>query len=72
MSAIISLIIWLLVIGILYWLVLYVIQTIPIPDPPARFIKIALTVILVLVLLNIILNLFGISTGVGVPKLTTQ
>lgn len=67
----INLIIWLLVVGIVYWLVLYVIQAIPIPDPPARFIRIALTVILVLVILNLILQMIGVNTGVRLPA-TTQ
>lgn len=67
--ALINLIIWLLVVGIIYWLVIYVIQTIPIPDPPARFIKIALTVILVLVILNLLLNMIGVQTGLDTPRL---
>jgi uncharacterized membrane protein (DUF373 family) len=67
--AVINIIIWLLVVGILYWLLIYVIQAIPIPDPPARFIKIAATVLLVLIILNLILGLIGINTGVDMPKL---
>ena len=40
-----------MVLGLLYWLVIYVIDTIPIPDPPARIIKIALMVLMVLVII---------------------
>jgi hypothetical protein len=69
--SLINLIIWLLVVGIIYWLAIYVIQAVPIPDPPARFIKIALTVILVLVIINLLLNLVGVSTGFDVPRVTT-
>lgn len=65
--ALITLIVWLLIVGIVYWLALYVIQAVPIPDPPARFIRIALTVILVLVILNLILNMVGM--GVSTPLL---
>jgi hypothetical protein len=68
-TAIINLIIWLVIVGILYWVVLYVIETIPIPDPPARFIRIALTVILVLVILNLLLNMIGVSTGFDTPRI---
>jgi heme A synthase len=61
-----------LIIGIVYWLVMYVIDAIPIPDPPARFVKIAATVLLVLFILNIILGMIGVSTGIDVPKVTAQ
>ena len=68
-SALITLIIYLLVIGLIYWLVIYVIDTIPIPDPPARIIKIALMVLLVLVIIILLLQMIGMSTGVNLPKL---
>jgi TRAP-type C4-dicarboxylate transport system permease small subunit len=71
-GAIITLIIYLLVIGLLYWLVLYVIDAIPIPDPPARIIKIALMVLMVLVIIVLLLNLLGVGTGLDVPKLHIQ
>lgn len=68
--ALISLIIYLLVVGLLYWLVIYVIDSVPIPDPPARIIKIALMVLLVLVIIVLLLNMLGVGTGVSLPKLT--
>ena len=70
-AALINLIIYLIVLGLLYWLVTYVIDTIPIPDPPARFIKLALMVLLVLIVIVLILELLGSGmTGVNLPKLT--
>lgn len=68
--ALIQLIIWLLVVGILYWVVIYVLDAIPIPDPPNRIIKIVLAVVLALAVLLMLLNLMGINTGVNMPKLT--
>lgn len=68
-STLITLIIVLLVVGILLWLCWYVIDSIPIPDPPARFIKLAIVVIAVLVVVVYLLNFAGIATGVDVPKL---
>lgn len=62
-SALLTLIIYLLVLGMLYWLVIYVIDNVPIPDPPARIIKIALMVLLVLVVIMLLLNLLGIGVG---------
>ena len=68
-AALINLIIYLLVLGLLYWLVLYVIDTIPIPDPPARIIKIALMVLMVLVIIMLLLQLIGAGGDLRLPKL---
>lgn len=68
-GALITLIIYLLVLGLLYWLVIYVLDTIPIPDPPNRIIKIALMVLMVLIIIVLLLNLIGAGTGINLPKL---
>jgi hypothetical protein len=69
-GALLQLIIYLLVLGILYWLVVYVIDAIPIPDPPNRIIKLVLAVVLAIVIILMLLNLLGISTGgLNLPKL---
>jgi hypothetical protein len=68
-SALITLIIYLLVIGLLYWVVIYVIDAIPIPDPPNRIIKIALMVLLVLVIIVLLLNLIGVGGNLQLPRL---
>jgi hypothetical protein len=70
-GTLITLIVYLLVIGILLWLVWYIIDAIPIPDPPARFIKLAVIVICVLVAVVILLDFAGISTGWNVPRLNS-
>jgi hypothetical protein len=62
-AALINLIIILLVVGILYWLLIWVIQSVPIPDPPARLIRIALTVLMVIIVVLLLLNLIGIDIG---------
>ena len=67
-GALINLIIVLLVVGILLWLVFYVIDAIPIPDPPARFIKLAIIVVAVLVIIGVMLNFAGVS-GLDVPQI---
>jgi len=68
-GVLVSLIIYLLVVGILMWLVYFVIDAIPIPDPPARFIKIAIVVLAVLVVVLMLLNFTGIHTGIDMPKM---
>jgi hypothetical protein len=67
--ALLTLIIYLAVVGLLYWLLIYVIDAIPIPDPPARIIKIVAMVILVLIIISLLLNLLGVSTGLDLPRL---
>ena len=68
-ATVITLIIYLAVIGLLYWLVIWVIDAIPIPDPPARIIKILAMVVLVLIVIVLLLNLIGANTGINLPKL---
>jgi glucan phosphoethanolaminetransferase (alkaline phosphatase superfamily) len=68
-GGLISLIVWLLVVGILYLLVVWVIDSIPVPDPANRIIKLVLGVLLALVVVVMLLDLVGIGTGVNMPKL---
>lgn len=70
-AALINLIVYLLVLGLLYWLVIYIVDTVPIPDPPARIIKIALMVLMVLVVILLLLDLVGVGSGLDLPRLTT-
>jgi hypothetical protein len=72
-GALINLIIYVLVFGILYWLLVYVIQTIPIPDPAARIIKLVVMVVAVIVIILLLLQMVGIGGGGGglnLPKIT--
>ena len=68
-SALITLVVYLLVLGILWYLADYVIRAIPVPDPPARIIRIVLVVIFCLIAIVLLLNLIGVSTGVDLPRL---
>jgi len=70
-GALINLIIYLLVLGILIWLVMYVIDAIPIPDPAGRMIKLAVMVVAVIVIILLLLQLIGMggSGGFSLPKL---
>ena len=67
--SLINLIVWLVVIGIIYWLVIWLIDAIPIPNPPARMIKIGVMVVMVLVIILFLLNFLGIQTGLDVPRI---
>jgi ABC-type multidrug transport system permease subunit len=69
-SIIINIIIWALIAGILYYLAIWVLDAVPVPDPPKRLIKILVTVLLVLFIVQLLLGLVGVDTGVRVPRLT--
>jgi hypothetical protein len=73
-GALLSLIIYLLILGLLYWLVIWVIDSIPIPDPPNRIIKLVLGVVIAIVVILMLLNLLGIGVGgdIHMPKVNVQ
>jgi len=66
-ALLINLIIYLLVIGILYWLVIYVIDAIPLPQPANRVAKLVLTVLVVLVIILLLLQVAGVDLGPHLP-----
>jgi len=68
-SALFTLLIYLVILGILYWAVDFAIANIPIQEPIARFIRIILVVIFALILVSLLLGLVGVSTGVDLPRL---
>jgi len=67
--ALIQLIIWLLVVGILYWIAVYVVDNF-VPEPPRRIVKVVLLVIIALAVVLMLLNLIGVDTGM--PRLVPQ
>ena len=67
--SIIGIVIYLLVLVVIYVLIDYVLKAVPVPDPPARIIRIVVVVIFCLIVINILLRLAGVSTGVGLPGL---
>jgi len=68
-GALITLIVYLLVLGVIWYLVDYVIGAIPVPDPPARIIRILLVVLFCIIIIVLLLNFIGVSTGVSLPKM---
>jgi len=68
-GALITLVVYLLVLGVIWYLVDYVIGAIPVPDPPARIIRILLVVLFCIIIIVLLLNFIGVSTGVSLPKM---
>ena len=67
-GTLLSLIVYLLVLGVLLWLVFYVLAQFPPPEPIARIVKVVITIIAVLIALALALQLLG-GVGISVPRL---
>ena len=66
-GALIHLVIYLIVIGIIVWLLLYLIDAIPLPEPFNRVARVCIIVLGVLIVILLLLQLVG--TDVGMPRL---
>lgn len=67
-SALITLLVYLLILGILWYVIDFVIRTLPVPDPFARIIKIVVVVIFCLIMISLLLSLIGVG-GIDLPRL---
>jgi amino acid transporter len=68
-SALITLIVYLLILGILIWLVYYVVDAIPLPEPINRIVKLAVVVVCALIVIVLLLNLLGAGVNIDLPKI---
>lgn len=62
-GALLTLIVYALVLGLIYWLADYLLGVFPLPDPAGRVVRAALVVIIVLVLIGLLLDMVGVATG---------
>lgn len=67
-GVLINLIIWLIILGIIWFVIDAILKAFPIPDPPGRLIRIGVTALVALFALLLVLNLLGVATPVAVPK----
>ena len=72
-GGLINFIIWMLVVGILYLLLIWVIDSVPIPDPANRIIKLVAVVVICLVAILLLLNIIGMGpSGLDMPQIKVQ
>ena len=64
-STLIQLVIYIVVVGVIFWLLRYLIANVPMDEPFRRIANIALTVIGVLIVVLILLNFLGFDLGVA-------
>jgi hypothetical protein len=60
------LVIYILILGLVFWLLHYVISMLPIPEPFATVARVILGVVAVIIVILLLLQLVG---GAGLPKL---
>ena len=59
-TALLSLVIYIVVVGLIIWMLTYLIDVVPLPAPFNRVAKIALTVVGVLIVILLLLNFIGV------------
>jgi hypothetical protein len=62
-TGLVYLLVYLLIVGVLLWLALYIIQTLPLPSPFAQVARVVVTVIGCLILVLMLLNFLGLMPG---------
>lgn len=67
-TGLVMLVIYIIVLGLVIWLLSYLVDVIPLPDPFNRVAKIAIMVIGVLIVILLLLNFIGVLDG-GPPRL---
>jgi hypothetical protein len=67
-TSLVYLVIYIIVIGLIIWLLLYVIDIVPLPEPFHRVARIAIMVIGVLIVILLLLNFIG-AIEPGLPRL---
>ena len=70
-GAIINLIIYILILGILYYLFVYVVDQF-VPEPPQRILKVAAIVVFCIIIILLLLDLIGGIGGVNLPKINVN
>jgi ABC-type Na+ efflux pump permease subunit len=66
--SLLTLVIYVLILGLLYWLCDYLLKLFPLPDPLDRIVRAIVIVILVLILISILLSVLGAGYDVGLPR----
>jgi hypothetical protein len=66
-SSLIGLVVYLIVIGLVFWLLNYLVDNVPMDEPFRRIAKIALMVVAVLIVIILLLDFIGVL-GPGLPR----
>lgn len=67
-GALLTLVIYALILGLLYWLCDYLLGVFPLPEPMNRIVRAAVIIIMVLILISILLGVLGAGYDLGLPR----
>jgi len=67
LSALITLVVYILVLGLVVWLLTFLIDAIPLPEPFNRVAKVVLMAVSILIVIVLLLQFAGIDAGL--PKM---
>jgi hypothetical protein len=66
--SLLTLVVYILILGLLYWLCDYLLGLFPLPEPMNRIVRAIVIVVLVLILISILLNVLGAGYDLGLPR----
>jgi len=66
-SALVTLLVYILVIGLVIWLALFVLDQFPMPEPFGRVARVVIIAVGVIILILLLLDILG-SGSVGLPR----
>ncbi len=69
LGALISLVVYLIIAGLIYWAVTAILAVVPLPEPIRTVINVVMIVILVLIVVYALLSLIGVAGGPHVSLL---
>ena len=68
-NTLVTLVIYVLILGLIFWLLDYLIQTVPLFEPFRQIARTVLMVVAVIVLILFLLSLVGGGGGLSLPRL---
>lgn len=68
LGTLINLLIWLIILGVLWYAIEYAITHLPVPDPPARLIRIVVVLIFCLLIIGVLLSMVGGGGVINLPR----
>lgn len=68
-GALFTLLIYLLILGVLWWVISYALTAFPLPAPFAQLIRVVLVVIFAIIVIGLLLDLLGVGAGLNMPRI---
>lgn len=68
-AALITFVIYIIVLAVIWWLVSYVLDNFPLPEPANRILRVGVVIIIVVIAVMLLLSLIGVGGLEGVPRL---